>query len=116
MTRFVDTNVLVYAHGTSDEQRSAVAQALLAELWADGTGAVSTQVLQEFYDVATRKLRSPMPSAQARQVIVDYAEWPVVEMTPQLIVSASLLHEHHDVSFWDALIVEPRCWPEPRHC
>jgi predicted nucleic acid-binding protein len=38
--------------------------------------------------------------------VAEYAEWPVVETTPQLIVSASVLHEHHSFSFWDAMIVE----------
>jgi len=106
MTVFVDTNVLVYAHDARDKAKAAAAIALLTELWADGAGAVSTQVLQEFYSVATGKLRPPMSPAEARQVVADYAEWAVVETTAQLILSATVLHERHEVSFWDALIVE----------
>ena len=52
---FVDTNVLVYAHDASETTRQPVAQAVLAELWRSRSGALSTQVLQEFYVVATRK-------------------------------------------------------------
>lgn len=106
MTAFIDTNILVYAHDPRDEKKALTAIALLTELWIDRTGALSTQVLQEFYSVATGKLRPRMSAGEARQVIADYAEWAVVETTPQLIVSASVLHEQHDVSFWDALIVE----------
>jgi predicted nucleic acid-binding protein len=106
MTVFIDTNVLVYAHDAEDKEKAAAAIALLTELWTSGTGAVSTQVLQEFYSVATGKLRPPMSPAEARQVVADYAEWAVVETTPQLILSATVLHERHEVSFWDALIVE----------
>jgi predicted nucleic acid-binding protein len=106
VTSFVDTNVLVYAHDQQDPNRALVAIKLLTELWTDGTGAVSTQVLQEFYNVATRKFRPPMSPEEAREVVADYAEWPIIETTPQLIVSASILHERHDISFWDAMIVE----------
>jgi len=106
MTVFVDTNVLVYAHDSADLQKATAAIALLTELWAEGTGAVSTQVLQEFYSVATGKLRPPMSAAEARQVVADYAEWAVVETNPQLILSATFLHEYDQVSFGDALIVE----------
>ena len=47
-----------------------------------------------------------MSPTEARQVVAGYAEWTVIETTPQLIVSASLSHERHDINFWDALIVE----------
>lgn len=106
MTTFVDTNVLVYAHDGRDAGKGLAAIEVLTGLWTDGTGALSTQVLQEFYSVATAKLRPAMSPTEARTVVADYAEWSVVETTPQLIVSASLLHELDDVSFWDALIVE----------
>lgn len=106
MTDFVDTNVLIYAFDAHDEQRSGIARTVLAELWKSGRGALSTQVLQEFYAVATKKLRPPLPAADARRVVADYAEWVAVETTPQLIVSASLLAEQHTVAFWDALIIE----------
>lgn len=104
MTVFVDTNVLIYAHDPREREKSAAADRLLARLWDDDSGALSTQVLQEFYNVATGKLRLAPPSA--RGIVANYAEWAAVETTPQLIVSASVLHELHDINFWDALIVE----------
>ena len=106
MTVFVDTNVLVYAHDSADRQKATAGIAFLTELWAVGNGAVSTQVLQEFYNVATGKLRPPMSAVEARQVVADYAEWTVVETSPQLILSATFLHERDQVSFRNALIVE----------
>ena len=101
---FVDTNVLLYAQDRKDDRRRGIAQQVLGELWASGTGALSTQVLQEFYDVGTRKMK--LEPALARRVVALYAEWPVVETTAQLIVSASLLHERHGFAFWDAMVVE----------
>lgn len=104
MSVFVDTNILVYAYDPRNRDKSASAERLLAQLWDDGAGALSTQVLQEFYNVATGKLR--LSPARARKIVANYAEWAAVETTPQLIVSASVLHELHGINFWDALIVE----------
>jgi predicted nucleic acid-binding protein len=107
---FVDTNVLVYAHDRSEPARQSVAQAVLEQLWVDRTGVLSTQVLQELYVVATRKLDPPMRRAAARELVALYGEWPVVQVDVALVVSASELEERHTLSFWDALIVEAaRC-------
>ena len=101
---FVDTNVLLYSQDRRDDRRRGLAQDALGGLWSSGTGVLSTQVLQEFYNAGTRKLK--LTPLLARQVVALYAEWPVVEATAQLIVSASLLHERHSSSFYDAMIVE----------
>ena len=103
---FVDTNVLAYAHDRSEPARQSVAQAVLEQLWVDRTGVLSTQVLQELYVVATRKLDPPMRRAAARELVALYGEWPVVQVDVALVVSASELEERHTLSFWDALIVE----------
>ncbi len=103
---FVDTNVLVYAHDRSEGRRQPIAVELLDRLWRSRTGILSTQVLQEFYVVATRKLAPPMSRQAARQTVISYAEWPVVEIDGPLIVAASRLEEAHTLSFWDALIAE----------
>jgi predicted nucleic acid-binding protein len=103
---FIDTNVLVYAHDTDAGVRHATAKALLAELWDNRNGSLSTQVLQEFYAVVTRKFRPPMPRAKARAIVAAYGEWCDVVMEPQLIVAASRLEEEHTLSFWDSLIVQ----------
>jgi predicted nucleic acid-binding protein len=103
---FVDTNVLAYAHDRSERRKQAIAQAMLDALWRDRAGALSTQVLQEFYVVATRKFDPPMPRGRARQIVALYAEWPVVQIDVLLVLAASELEERHTLSFWDALIVE----------
>jgi predicted nucleic acid-binding protein len=106
VTTFVDTNVLVYAHDSSDPRRHPVAAALVDDLWRSRDGVLSTQVLTEFYAVVTRKFDPPMPRREARGLIDIYAAWPVVQVDPPLIVAASALEEKHSLSFWDALIIE----------
>ena len=103
---FVDTNVLIYAHDASETTRQPVAQAVLGELWRSRSGALSTQVLQEFYVVATRKFDPRMSPRQARDLVDAYSNWQLVQIDVPLILAASQLEERHTLSFWDALIVE----------
>jgi predicted nucleic acid-binding protein len=102
---FVDTNVLVYAHDLDAGERHAVAARLVASLWEQRCAVISTQVLQEFYVNATRKIRSPLPRALAREMVRNYAVWQTEIVGPAEIESASELEEQHQLSFWDALIV-----------
>ena len=101
---FVDTNVLVHAHTSSDAARHARATSLLGGLWAGRVGVVSTQVLSEFYQVATRKLG--MAPASAREIVLLYAAWPVVEIDVPLMAAAMERHERDSVAWWDCLVVE----------
>ena len=103
---FVDTNVLLYAHDASETDKQPIARALLEDLWADRSGVLSTQVLQEFYVLATRKFTPPMRRSEARELVALYATWPVVQVDVELILDATALEERAQLSFWDALIVE----------
>lgn len=103
---FVDTNVLVYPHNESDRSKSVRAAGVLDELWESRAGIISTQVLIEFYNVATRKLDPPMPKSEARDLVAVYAHWRVVRVDPIMIIAAAELEQEETLSFWDALIVE----------
>jgi predicted nucleic acid-binding protein len=103
---FLDTNVLAYAHDRSETHKQPIAQALLEDLWRTRSGVLSTQVLQEFYVVATRKFDPPMRRGDAREIVALYGTWPIVQVDLALILAASKLEERHAFSFWDALVVE----------
>ena len=102
---FVDTNILVYAHDLSSGDRHAKASAVIESLWEAGTGVISTQVLQEFYVTVTRKIKNPLKSAEAREIIRNYLAWPVQINDPETTIQASEIEEKNSLSFWDALIV-----------
>ncbi|MFB8280958.1 PIN domain-containing protein [Nocardia colli] len=106
---FIDTNILLYAYEAGDNKRSAIARAVLADLWERNAGLLSTQVLQEFYSVATRKFNPPLSPAEARRVIALYSEWCARDTDPLIVMNASFLAEQHTVSWWDALIIEAAC-------
>lgn len=103
---FVDTNVLLYAHDASETVKQPIARAMLDGLWSARTGTLSTQILQEFYNAATRKLTPPIGRVEAREIIGLYSAWPVIVLDPSVIVAATRVEEEHQLSFWDALVVE----------
>src|ERR1039458_8943124 len=53
---FFDTNILLYMYGGSDPAKQAKAAELFNAQTRTARAVVSTQVVQEFYAVATRKL------------------------------------------------------------
>lgn len=104
MRSFLDTNVLVYADAADEPAKQATAIALISRLRREGTGVISTQVLQEFANVALRKLR--LPHALVRERLVFFAGFDVIRNSPELIQSALDLHIAHGLAFYDALIVQ----------
>ena len=72
---FVDTNILVYAHDRKAGPKHHKSVELVARLTKDDFGALSLQVLIEFYAAATRML--PMTSEKAEEVIRDFGAWTV---------------------------------------
>lgn len=101
---FIDTNILIYAHDDDAGDKQITAKNILAGLAKDRTGALSMQVLQEFYANVTRKLATPLPQKVARAIIDDFAHWCVVT-TPEEIRLAFRIEDEATISFWDALII-----------
>jgi predicted nucleic acid-binding protein len=105
MRTFVDTNILIYAHDIDAGRKHDIAKAALRDLWTERTGVLSTQVLQEFYVNATRKIRTPLAKPDARNVVDTYAAWCVDGITPADLSAAFQIEDHARVGFWDALIL-----------
>ena len=102
---FVDTNVLLYAYDRTDEHRFGPANALVERLGDESAGALSVQVLQEFYVNATRKLHRPMSPADARVALDVYATWTCFSPLAEDVAAAASLSETAQLSFWDAMVV-----------
>jgi len=58
---FFDTNILLYTDDSSARHKKAKATELIGEYQRSGHALVSLQVLQEYFAVATRKLKVPPP-------------------------------------------------------
>jgi predicted nucleic acid-binding protein len=102
---FFDTNVLVYAFDSSAPEKQNRALDLFNVLALKGDAVLSTQVLQEFFVVTTRKLAIPLSSERAEEIVRQFAQLPTVVIDPDLILQAIRVTRAHQVSFWDALLI-----------
>jgi len=101
---FIDTNILVYADDADSPDKQKVAQEIVRTGLLRGDAVLSTQVLQEYFVVATRKLKIPAESAQKRVELLG--NLTVVTVSLANIVDAIKLHRLYSLSFWDALVVQ----------
>ena len=98
-TVFLDSTVLIYA-ALQPDPRSKVAQDLLAQ-----GGRISVQVLNEFANVARRKLRRPWPEV-ARALADIRALCPApLPLTVATHEAALVLAARYGFAFYDALII-----------
>lgn len=100
---FLDANILVYAQDKASPLKQRRSREVIAELAASGSGVISTQVLQEFYVAATRKLGVEPLAAKA--ILGTFSIFEIAQTSPDLIdeaIDCSILNK---ISFWDALIV-----------
>ena len=104
MRSLLDTNILVYADAADEPVKQRRALQLIKEGVANRSGVLSTQVLQEYVNVALRKLRLPVPLIRERLLFYDRFE--IVAATPQLVAGGLDLHVLRGVSFYDALILQ----------
>ncbi len=100
---FIDSNVLIYAEASDEPAKQYAALALLSHLKLNAHGVISTQVLQEFANVALRKMK--LDAHHVRAQLAAHEQFEVVQITPRLIRGALDLHQTRSLSFYDALIV-----------
>ncbi len=102
---FLDTNVLVYAMDDASPGKQARARELVAAARAE-SHVLSPQVLQEFFNAVTRKLERPVAPDAAAAAVRALARLTVVPADAELVVAAIDVHRRHQISLWDALIVQ----------
>ena len=98
MTAFIDTNVLIYAHGAGAKSETA-RKVILAG------GVISVQVLNEFAVVLCRRFRSEWAEIADALADVRTALGPVRPIDVEIHLHAVALARSHGFSFYDALIV-----------
>lgn len=104
MSRFLDTNVLLYSISTDEAERAK--RAIATEALESPANVLSVQVLQEFYVQATRRSRDgSIPHATAVGLIEAWSRFPTVETTRDLLRRALDLSAKRGWSYWDSAIV-----------
>lgn len=103
---FLDTNVLVYSFDESSPAKQQTARHLIKTALQTQLGVISTQVAQEFLNVALRRFTPPLSTLEARsylnQVLVPLClHFPsAVYLEHALVVQAET-----GFSWYDSLIV-----------
>jgi predicted nucleic acid-binding protein len=97
--RFLDTNVLIYAFA-QDERKADLAEAALS-----AGGVISVQVLNEFAQVCSRKLKLSWAEIDERREVIKLLVSEITPITLALHDAAVDLARAHQFSFYDALIV-----------
>ena len=101
---FLDSNIIVYTDDPKADAKRECAVELAALARSTGLGVISTQVLQEYFNATTRKLGTPAEAA--RRKVEALTSLTVVQIDPRLILAAIDLHRLHQLSIWDALILQ----------
>jgi predicted nucleic acid-binding protein len=100
---FFDANILLYTDDPRYPREQQVALDLIAENLSSGTGAVSVQVLQEYFANATKKFN--VGSSRAREKVEVFSQFQVIQPTTNDVFAAIDLHRLHKIPFWDAMIL-----------
>ena len=104
MTRFLDTNILLYSisRAPAEAPKRDIAITLL-----DGDDlALSVQVLQEFYVQATRVTRpDALPHDVAAGLIRTWLRFKIQETALPVALEALDIKAAHRLSYWDAAIL-----------
>ena len=104
----IDSNILVYAHDTSDIIKNKKSIKLLEDCWNDKNRfAISLQNLSEFYVVVTKKIKNPLEKNEAKKIIkeiLEFKNWIKLTAKESTIIKAIELLEKHETNYYDSLI------------
>lgn len=104
MSVFFDTNILIYS--ISADPREAAKRQRASTLLQHDDGALSVQVLQEFYTQATRPTRPHrLPHEMAVGLIKAWTRFRVQGMTLAILNTALEITATHRFSYWDSAII-----------
>lgn len=106
MIVFIDTNIWIYAVDLSEPEKQAKAESYLAQVNRSHTVAISTQVMQEFFNATTRSGKSLLTQGRAILHLEKMSKFLVMESNAQSVLAATSLMRKHKISWWDSLILE----------
>jgi predicted nucleic acid-binding protein len=107
MKAFIDTNIFVYAQDNSDKAKTKIAQEIIAKLFLEKRGFISTQVIQEFCNVFLKKSEKPLQPNDIAEII-DELLVPLLAHTPDssFYKRAISIYSKFSLSFYDSLVVQ----------
>lgn len=105
---FLDTNILIYAIDSSDKEnvKRDIAKDLINEIIEKENGVISIQVVQEFFQISTNKIKVPIQVDEAIEYLKYISVMEVVSPGFEIVVLAARLQQKNHFSFWDAMIIQ----------
>ena len=100
---FIDTNILIYALDSADKKKQKKAQAAIKECANNNNGTISTQILQEFFVTATKKLG--FDAVTIKTIARTFSRFEIITVSPSIIESAIDCSVINKLSFWDSLMI-----------
>lgn len=101
---FLDSNILLYFFDKLDVRKQKTAEALVSSLVKSKKGQISTQTLQEYFNVVTKKLKCD--KLKAKDAVEYYATaFPLHINTVKDILAAITISIKNQLSFYDSLII-----------
>lgn len=103
---FLDTNIFVYTFDRSSPAKRLKAEQLIRKALSSHKGVVSYQVVQEFFNVASKRFAEPLKIAEAEQYMATVFR-PMLSIHSSLALYSEALRIHFEsrFSWYDALIV-----------
>lgn len=102
--RFFDTNILVCAISDQDARKRAIAQELLGHaLTVNHDGCISTQIVMEFCNVLSVRLK--VPQERIDRYLDGFLGLWKGDVTYDLSRHALAVREEYGISYYDALMV-----------
>ncbi len=103
---FLDTNIFVYSFDQDQPAKKEKSLALIGKALQSNDGLISTQVIQEFMNVATRKFRIPMKFDDCKTYLQKVLH-PLCQVFPDLVLYEESLEIQKETgySFYDSLIL-----------
>jgi len=100
---FFDANILLYTDDPRFPDKQKIAVDLIEQHQLKRTGAVSLQVLGEYFHNARRKMNLDISVARQRTIFFS----KLLRFQPSLddVFAAIDLHHLHHFAYWDAMIV-----------
>ena len=105
--KLIDTNILIYAYDSSEDEKHEISKSLLKHIWQNGGGVVCLQNLMEFFVVITKKVENPIDVSEAKVIVEDFIKsesWKVIDRNGDTFIKAIEFVFQHKIHLWDAAI------------
>jgi predicted nucleic acid-binding protein len=103
---FLDTNIFVYSFDSNDAKKSTIARDLIQNALKEQVGCVSSQVIQEFLNVSTKKFSPPLEAKDSLKYLNTVLA-PLCEIFTSLDLYRKTIEtaERWKYSFYDSMII-----------